>query len=194
MALAVHPVDQELTYDDYMLEDEIYRRYDIIDGKRVFMTNPTILHQEIAGTIYEQLRIYQRKVKSGRTIQARCDVLITKKPFRTRQPDVSFITNERLGNRKLTDPSPLTPAPELVVEVISPSETRSTRLSKIADYQKVNVQECWLVSPEAETIEVIQLTEIATRTIDIYGHDDILKSAILPDLAIPVADIFAVES
>jgi Uma2 family endonuclease len=42
---------ERLTYEQYLAEPEIRRRYDIIDGVRVFMTNPTIQHQEIQGNV-----------------------------------------------------------------------------------------------------------------------------------------------
>lgn len=193
MAVARHEVEpQVLTYEDYMAEGEINRRYDIIDGIRIFMTNPNIQHQEIAGNIFEMLRAYQRATKRGRTIQQPCDLLITRRPLRTRQPDILFISHERLGDRKLTDPSPLSTAPELVVEVLSPSETRNVRAGKIADYCAIGVNECWVVSPESETVEVLRLTKAGEERVRFYGVGEILQSITWPDLTVPVDDIFAI--
>jgi len=194
MALQAQYVEPEiLTFEDYMSEGEINRRYDIIDGKREYMTNPSLLHQDVAFNITEALRRFQRKLRLGRTIMAPADILITRKPLRTRQPDALFISKERFGTRNLSDPAPLSPAPELVVEVLSPSESRATRAAKIRDYCKVGVLECWIVSPQAETVEVLRLTHVAHETVDIYGHDATVTSITFPDLAIPVADIFAYD-
>ena len=139
-----------LTYKAYLSEGVVYGRYEIIDGVRRFMPNPTPLHQEIAMTISEYLRVWQRKTKVGRTFMAPRDVLVHVNPMRTRQPDVLFISNERIGGQPLSDPAPFGQAPELVVEVLSDSDTRQMRFAKIRDFCAVGVNECWLVSPETE--------------------------------------------
>ena len=193
MAVAKQHVEPRiLTYEDYMAEGEINRRYDIIDGVRIYMTNPSVLHQEIAGNIYEMLRAYQRRTKQGRTIQPPCDLLVTRRPLRTRQPDVLFISHERFGERKLTDPSPLSTAPELVVEVLSPSETRAVRADKIADYCAIGVLECWVVSPIEETVEMLRLSKAGEEGVGIYGAGQTLQSITWPDLALSVTDIFTI--
>src|SRR5579871_2452219 len=112
MAVAVQSVlPKLLTYEQYMAEGEINRRYEIVDGVRT-VTNPTRRHQDIAGNLYERFRQYQRTRKHGRTFQPPCDVLITEIPLRIRQPDVLFMSQERLAqNPPADDPAPLNPAP-----------------------------------------------------------------------------------
>jgi Uma2 family endonuclease len=194
MALPAVYLDKEtLTYDDYMSEGEINLRYDIIDGERLYMTSPTDWHQDILGNIYEMLRAYQRQHHTGRATQAPRDILIARDPLRTRQPDVLFISRQRYGDRKLSDPSPLSPAPELVVEILSPSESRNARAAKIADYCKVDVRECWMISPKAQTVEVLRLSPTGSETVDIYGRNKTVTSITFPDLSIAVADVFYIE-
>jgi Uma2 family endonuclease len=193
MALPAQVIEKELTFEDYMSEGEINRRYDIIDGKREYMTNPSVRHQEVAGNIYDALRTFQKSHRFGRTIMAPCDILISRKPLRTRQPDALFISRERFGDKDPKDPAPLPRAPELVVEVLSPSEGRSARLAKVKDYCKAGVLECWIVSPQAETVEVLRLTQIAHESVEVYGHDQTVTSIAFPDLSIKVADIFAFD-
>jgi Uma2 family endonuclease len=193
MALPAQVVDKELTYEDYMSEGEINRRYDIIDGVREYMTNPTVRHQDVNGNIYDAFRRFQRTSRIGRTIMAPCDILISRKPLRTRQPDALFISRERFGDKDVNDPAPLQPAAELVVEILSPSEHRASRLAKIKDYCRAGVVECWIVSPQAETVEILRLTQITHETVQIYGHDQTLTSISFPDLSIKVADIFALD-
>src|SRR5438128_1636925 len=147
-----------LTYEQYMAEPEIRRRYEILDGARVFMKNPTIQHQKIQGNVYRGIYAWRQISRAGEVVQAPCDVLIQRIPLRTRQPDVLFISTERLGGRDLDDPSPLEPAPELVVEILSPGDTRKNLDGKLADYQQVGVQECWVVNRKLQTVEVVNLT------------------------------------
>ena len=95
------------------------------------MATPSDIHQDVGFTIGELLKAYQRQTKSGRMMPPPKDVLISRKPLRSRQPDVLYISNERLGSRGRFESTPLAPAPELVVEVLSPSESRSVRMAKI---------------------------------------------------------------
>lgn len=192
MALAEAPTGL-LTYEDYMTEGEINRRYDIIDGERIYMTQPTDGHQEIGLNIAEMLRQYQRRTRAGRTFIPPLDVLITASPLRTRQPDVLFISNERYRMRTPLEVQPLSPPPELVVEVLSPSETRSIRSGKIRDYCSVDVKECWVVSPNDQTVEVLRLAREGRSRAAIYGTGEAVHSVIFPDLTLALDDIFRIE-
>ena len=191
---ATAPAQTPLTWEAYLREGEVNRRYDIIDGIRIFtMAAPTLAHQEIVGNVYEALRAYQRSNGRGRTVQAPFDVVIEREPLRTRQPDLLFISHERLeqaGGIHLA--SPLTVPPELTVEVLSPSDTRRTRLAKLEDYVRIGVSECWLVSPEAETVEVLRLSSGGMESVSLVGIGGSVRSLCLPELAVPVAQVFAV--
>jgi Uma2 family endonuclease len=180
-----------LTYEQYMAEPEIRRRYDILDGVRIFMTNPTIRHQKIQGNVYRGIYAWQQISQAGEVVQAPCDVLIRRNPLRTRQPDVLFISQERLGNRDLDDPSPLDPAPELVVEILSPSDTRSVLDDKLADYAKVAVQECWIVHRRSPSVEVLRLTPEGWASEASYTMGEIVQSITFPTLTLAVTDVFA---
>jgi Uma2 family endonuclease len=180
-----------LTYEDYLNEGEVDARYDIIDGQRIFMANPCAEHQDVQFNITTIFHMYQRSSRKGRMLSAPCDVLIARSPLRTWQPDVLFISKERWGCRNRSDTSPIDPVPELVVEVLSPGERRRSHLGRIMDYCSVDVKEYWMVSPQAETIEVLRLTLDGPETVRIYGHEEVVRSIIFEDLMSPVADIFA---
>jgi Uma2 family endonuclease len=62
---------------------------------------------------------------------------------------------------------------------------------KLADYQKIGVLECWLVSPEAETVEVLKLESDDVERLGIFGIGDEIRSEVLPDLTLQVNEIFA---
>ena len=192
MALAEAPTGL-LTYEDYMAEGEINRRYDIIDGERIYMASPTDGHQDTVGNIYELLRAYQRRTRAGKAMLAPCDVLVRRKPLRTRQPDVLFIGWERYGGRNSRSVEPLSPAPELAVEVLSPSETRSIREGKITDYCAVHVTECWVVSTDTQTVEVLRLTPDGPERAALYGMGQTVQSLTFPNLMLALDDIFRIE-
>ena len=77
-----------LTYEQYLAEGEINRRYDIIDGVRIWMPNPTVRHQDVLFNIATAFKAFGRVSGQGRMVVAACDVLITYQPLHTRQPDV----------------------------------------------------------------------------------------------------------
>ncbi len=182
---------QPLTYEQYLAEGEIVRRYDIINGVRYWMPNPTVRHQDVLFNIAAAFKAFGRATNVGRMIVAACDVLIDYAPLKTRQPDVLFISHERFGSRDPLDPGALDPAPELVVEVLSPSDTKAVLSAKLRDFRRVDVKECWIVNLEALTVEVLHLSSEREETLAVYGSGEIVQSAVFPGLAVSVAEIFA---
>lgn len=185
------PPTQVLTYERYLTEGEVHGRYDIIEGVRHFMPNPTWRPQRISKNLTKLLDRYENAFHRGQVAYAPLDILIERNPLRTRQPDVLFISNARLAPRDAYDPSPFDVAPEVVIEILSPSETRRVRNDKLADYGSIGVQECWIVSPEAETVEVLRLSPAGDETVAVYSNRQTLQSIAFPDLVVSVAEIFA---
>ena len=192
MSNLIDSIEQPLTYENYMSEGEINLRYDIIDGVRHFMTNPTRIHQRILFRLANLLEHYAVSGNSGSMQIAPCDILIRRFPLRTRQPDVLFMSDECAAlNPPLDDPAPLDPAPELVIEIISPTETVGTLYGKLSDYQRVNVRECWIVKPSTRTVEVVAISQGDIETLDVYAESAQVESRVFPGLKIAVSDIFA---
>lgn len=193
MAIALQQT-QYLTYEEYLAEGEVNLRYDILDGARQFMTNPTRLHQDVALNIGEMLRRYQRRARNGKTLMAPCDVLIRVSPLRTRQPDVLYISHERLAQcKEETDPAPLLAAPELVVEILSPSESKRSVGEKLADYCAVGVQECWLVNTEERSVEVLRLTKEGVESVGTYNLVQGFQSLAFADLSVSASEVFDLD-
>lgn len=80
--------------------------------------------------------------------------------------------------------------PDLVVEVLSLSNSRRDIDERLADYKRIGVLECWLVSPEAETIEVLRLSPGESSTEAIFGVDGTLISEVLSEFTLPIREIF----
>jgi Uma2 family endonuclease len=103
---------------------------------------------------------------------------------------VLVISTERLGGRDLDDPSPLEPAPELVVEILSPSDTRTVLSDKLADYVRVDVLECWVVHRKVPSVEALRLTPEGWESVATYAMGEIVQSITFPALTLAVADVF----
>jgi len=82
-------------------------------------------------------------------------------------------------------------APDLVIEILSPTNTRREIADKLEDYRTIGVRECWIVSPEAQTIEVVRLSEAGTEILDIFGTGMTIRSAIFEGFALSVDEVFA---
>jgi Uma2 family endonuclease len=80
-------------------------------------------------------------------------------------------------------------APELVVEVLSPADTRSERAEKLRDYESLGVPEVWVVSPEAQTVEVLLLQDgrLATTTL---LRESQLKPTRFPEASVDISAIW----
>jgi Uma2 family endonuclease len=185
--------DKILSYKDYMALPETTRRYEIINGEVIMAPSPTVFHQLLVRNLSYALHRHVTEKKLGYVLFAPIDVLVSIEPFHTRQPDVLFISKKRNGfieRDLLLGAQLLDFAPELVIEVLSPSDTRSKMEKKLADYQKIGVLECWLVSPEAETVEVLKLECNGVERLGIFGVGDEIRSEILPELALQVNEIF----
>jgi Uma2 family endonuclease len=182
-----------LTYEAYMAEPEVQGRYDIVNGVRVFMPGATWDHQTVAMSLVELLRQYARASGVGKVNTAPFDVLIRRVPkLQTRQPDVlmvSFARLARVGGRPAK--GPLEVAPELVVEIISDSETHRISEDKLTDYIAIGVEECWVVRPDAGTVEVLALTPDGARSVATYREGQAVASRVFSGLAVAVADVFA---
>jgi Uma2 family endonuclease len=181
-----------LTFEAYLDEGEINQRYDIVDGIRVMAPAPVYLNQVVSDNITEIFRHFVRARRTARAVSSPIDILIQKRPLRTRQPDVLLMSETRYvqnGGRAMQ--SPLTIAPELVVEILSPSDRQEALAQKLADYRRVDVRECWLVDIIAQTVERLRLIGDVTTSEGVFGAGDTLSSLVFPDLRVSVSEILA---
>ena len=175
-----------LTFADYRNGPETMERLEIIDGEVVMVASPTLYHQITLANLNEPVRIFVRNRKLGTVVFAPMDVVVQRDPLRVRQPDLLFVSNERaeiLGDR-------IYGGPDLVAEILSPSNRGAYMAEKLADYARINVRECWLVCWIARTVEVLRLEGGEWRRAYIRGYGDGLESAVLPGLDLDIAAIF----
>ncbi|MGH8071708.1 MAG: Uma2 family endonuclease [Candidatus Entotheonellia bacterium] len=185
---------KHLTFADYLLLPTIMQRYDIIDGEMVMSAAPTPRHQLIIANVYRPLNAYLQGNQRGMVLFAPCDIVIRRDPLRTRQPDLFVFLRGRedVGDlESLLDQPVIEVAPDIAIEIISKNETRRSRADKIEDYQRIGVKECWIVSPQAQTVEVLRLSAEGIHTVGIYGTGMQVRSEILEGLGLSTDEIFA---
>ncbi|MBI4552846.1 MAG: Uma2 family endonuclease [Candidatus Latescibacteria bacterium] len=185
---------QRMTYEEYLASPETVQRYDIIDGEMIMSPAPTSDHQWISFRIARALQDHVEPHKLGVVLYAPVDVLIRRDPLRVRQPDVLFLSAARTGitgREGLRQMPIITVPPDLVVEILSPTETRLDIEEKLADYRSIGVLESWLVSPETQTVEVLRLSSEKMETVAVFGMGQSVRSEVLPELTLTVAEVFA---
>ncbi|MDX2194189.1 MAG: Uma2 family endonuclease [Gemmatimonadales bacterium] len=122
-------------------------RHELIDGEHVVTPSPAGPHQEVLGVLVELLRPYCRLHGIGRCLFAPADLAFGEDEML--QPDIFVVPGGDRPVRAWSDVTRLL----LVVEIASPSSTRTDRGLKRRRYQRARVSEYWVVDPGARTME-----------------------------------------
>ncbi|MGH2558747.1 MAG: Uma2 family endonuclease [Thermomicrobiales bacterium] len=192
MALAVRtptaPEDiRPLTYDDLLATPEDGRRYEIIDGEFVVSPSPNTEHQWAAGDLFGEMRTHVRDNDLGVILSAPIDVMLS--PHQFVVPDIVFISRERAH---IIAKQYIDGAPDLMVEVVSPSSQRRDRVTKAALYAMAGVREYWIVDPGARVVDVFRLRDGRYERIPL--ESGVARSEVLAGFTIEVARLFALPS
>ncbi len=174
------------TYRDYLLLPEGDRR-ELIEGDFYVVPAPSIRHQTVAANLGTLLRELVRRNRLGIILWAPTDVVLS--PETVVQPDILFVSNERRGI--ITEPN-VSGAPDLVVEILSPGTAERDRELKLNLYARYGVREYWIVDPEDETVEVMELGPGGPLDVRRYDAGSV-ESRLLPGLSVTLDDIFATE-
>ena len=182
-----------LSFDEWLALPETKRRCEVVDGVLLMPPGPMPELHWLGLVISRRMSLFVETRELGVVLTAPCDVVIRREPLRVRQPDVLFISAARGGVRRPADLvglSRLDTPPDLVVEILSPSNTRRQVEEKLADYRSIGVLEGWLVSFPARTVEVLRLSGDEVTVLGIYEMGDVLRSEALPGFELPIADLF----
>ena len=180
------------TFADVLTWDES-EQMEIIGGEVFMRGTPSRLHQEISGEMSRQLanylegkkcrvyhppfavRLFERDEDSPEDV----DTMV--------EPDLTVVCD----HDKL-DEDGCKGAPDMVVEILSPSTQRHDRLVKLGLYQRAGVREYWIVSPEEQTVQVMLLDSGGVLQLhEVYDRDSIAKVNILDGCFIELAKVFA---
>lgn len=182
----------QYTFADCLTWDE-NELIEIIDGKAFMMATPSRIHQKISGELFRQLANYLEGKK--------CEVYAA--PFSVRlfeqngdrpedvdtvvEPDISVVCD-----RNKLDIHGCKGAPDLIVEILSPSSLRHDRLVKLNLYQRAGVREYWIVDPENRSVTVFLPDSIGSfRLHEDYGREDVAKVNVLDGCFIELNKVFS---
>lgn len=180
------------TFADCLILDE-NQRIEIIDGEAYLMAAPSSIHQEISMEISRQLANYLEG-KQCKVYPAPFDVRLFEKEGDAPgdvdtvvEPDISVVCDK--GKIDLYG---CKGAPDLIVEILSPSSLRTDRLVKLRLYQRAGVPEYWIVDPENKSVQVFLSDGTGTlRPHEDYGREDVAKVNVLDGCFIELNKVFS---
>lgn len=174
-----------LTYQEWLqlppVEDG---REEVVKGElRVWPPNQ-YPHADVVELIIEAI-LPQIDRKKIRILGSTFGLMIHQDPLTCRSPDLAVFWREK---REVRDGIEWVP-PDLVIEIISPSENKRRKEEKLSDYASIGVPEVWLVSPEAQSVEV-RLLHGGTFERESIQVDGELRPTRFPGISIPVTAIW----
>ena len=185
--------NERFTYADYLSwpNDE---RWELIDGVAYNMCPaPGTQHQRVSRNLERQIDNYLQK-KTCQMYHAPFDVKFSERPGLTDdkidtvvQPDILIVCDKtKLDDRGCNG------APDLIIEITSPSTAKNDLSTKFDLYQRHGVTEYWLVHPAEHTLLVYKLgNDLRYGAADRYAGDDKVPVPLLGDLVIDLAEVFA---
>jgi len=173
-------------YKRYTCEEieswETDERFELIDGVIHMMSPPTRTHQKISGEIFNQLYNFL-KGKTCEVYSAPFAVYLGDNDTRV-EPDIIVVCDKS----KLTDKG-CKGAPDLVIEILSPTTSKHDRITKFNKYMAALVREYWIVDPADKAISVYVL-ENNKYFAYAYGDADVITVSVLRGCQINTADVF----
>jgi Uma2 family endonuclease len=175
------------TYADY-LEWESPERFQLINGEVFQMASPSVVHQALLGELFSQFYNWLRG-KPCQVFAAPLDVRLfpqkDKSDKTVVQPDLLVVCDKDKLSKGSVDG-----APDLVVEIVSPSNTHSELFLKFQYYMKAGVREYWVIDPDARQVQV-HIYENGHYISTIYENNDHIPITVLLGLDIALEDLWA---
>jgi Uma2 family endonuclease len=180
------------TYEDWLQTPE-GALYELIDGELLEMSNPSILHQVVVSKL-TRLLLWSAAGRAEEFTLLPAPTGVRLSEHRLLIPDIVVVARP-INEIPLTQN--LDFAPELVVEVLSPSSLRHDRVRKRALYGEHGVAEYWVIDPASEAVEVY-LRDPAGSALLVeggrFGRDEVVRSTAFPGLDVEVAALFPAGS
>ena len=175
-----------LTYEDYVELPDDGKRYEILDGELFVSPAPTPRHQRVLFNLASKLREHARDRQLGEILVSPIDLILA--PTIIAQPDILFI---RVGRESSVTERAIEAAPELVIEILSPSTGRRDRTTKAKLYARFGVPYYWLLDPGERTFEGYRLADGEYRVSVRKRGDQTVSADPFPELTIMLGELWA---
>jgi Uma2 family endonuclease len=178
-----------LTIGEYRsLPDEPGWRTELVRGMLVRSPGPGPRHGEVATNIVHLLVSWKRSRGAGKVLSGGTGFVLERGPDTVRSPDVSWIPNSRVPGDRLSD-AYLEGAPDLAVEIVSPSNRPGEMKERLASFFAAGCREAWVVDPRRRSVTVHR----ADGSVVVLSDGDELSSELLPGFRCAVAEFFGLQ-
>lgn len=163
-------------------------RRELVNGEVIEMAPAGGTHGRVTGKLGGRLDEHVERHAAGVGVVGDVGFILRlpNDPDRVRAPDVAFVSSQRLPEGGLPEGF-LVGAPELAVEVLSPTDNPVDVQQKIRDYLEAGTRLVWLFAPRPKTVTVYRADGSAQL---LREHDTLSGEDVLPGLSIPLAEIF----
>lgn len=185
--IQVSPPSDRLVKGKELLDHPEWGRCELIKGRVISSSPSKGPHGAIAGTIHGYLALHVIPNDLGLVVAAETGIYIKTDPDTIRAPDVAFIRKERLPKDGLPDDF-LTIAPDLAVEVVSPSDKFPDVVEKAEQFLDAGVKTVWIVEPRNKAVHIYRKGQ---PVLLIHAQDTLTDAEILPGFALPLNKVFS---
>jgi len=181
------PVQGQWTYEDWLQLPDDGSRYEVIDGELYMAPPPAIAHQSSSNRLATGMTVHSDRTDAGRVFNAPIGVRLPNQPVPF-EPDIVFISNAR---KEIIGDKYIEGVPDLLVEILSPSNWPYDRQTKFEVYRDAGVPEYWIVDYRKKTIEVFVLDggEYVLQK-GILGMGEMAESEAMTGFQIAVSEVF----
>lgn len=173
-----------LTYDEWLALPEVEGVEEVVNGEIRKMPPNKWNHARVVEALARRLRA-RLDPEATHVVTSVFGLVIRNEPLTLRVPDLAVFREDHIVERD----GYIHSAPELVVEVLSPANTRSERAEKLQDYESLGVPEVWVVSPEAQTVEVLPLQDGHLVTASLLRQGQLAPTR-FPEASVDISSIW----
>lgn len=179
------PPQGQWTYDDYAAIPDDGKIYEVVKGVLYMSPSPTPPRQGVGLEIAAHLRNYVLVPRLGQVFY---ELDVELNPKTVVKPDVLVLLNAHLDRKTSTR---IVGAPDLVVEIFSPSTMRQDVTVKYEAYAEAGVPEYWIVNPGEQVVELFYLESGIYQSAGLFQGAAVLPSRVVPNWSVSVGDLFA---
>ncbi len=167
----------KITFEEFLAWCDEDTRAEWVDGEVVILTPAALKHQRIYKFLLFLLEVFVSKHSLGEVLSAPFLVRLPEMLRRGREPDILYVSNEKLPFLKETY---MDGSPDLIVEITSPESLARDRGEKYVEYEAAGVKEYWLIDPDRQQAEFYRLGEKGRYRNISPDASGIYRSEILP--------------
>jgi Uma2 family endonuclease len=179
------PTGAGLTYEDLVNLPDDGKRYEILDGDLVVTASPITRHQRVSRNLFSILDRHVRAHDLGEILYAPIDVILDRHTIVV--PDLVVVSN---GRSAIIQRHGIVGAPNLLVEILSPSTVQRDRDTKAKLYSRFGVDCYWIVDAESEELHVYLREGASYRTPMVHRGRTVVQVMPFPDLALDLGAVW----